>query len=148
MQHYNNPSNSDRCFVQLFQFYNSLCPTDRPNNAFYLKPLAKPTPTCWFSSVAVGHCKLDGTVARLCREANITGFRTNHSLRATAATRLYNAGVDEQQVMEVTGHRSLDGVGHTSTHRRNRKKLFQTYLTVFQVKQHLPATPPIILQLI
>ncbi len=84
---------------------------------FYLKPLAKPTPTCWFSSVAVGHCKLDGTVARLCREANITGFRTNHSLCATAATRLYNAGVDEQQVMEVTGHRSLDGVRaykHTS----------------------------------
>ncbi len=61
--------------------------------------------------------KLDGTVARLCREANITGFRTNHSLRATAATRLYNAGVDEQQVMEVTGHHSLDGVRaykHTS----------------------------------
>ncbi len=117
VQHYNNPSNSDRCFVQLFQLYNSLCPTDRPNNAFYLKPLAQPTPTCWFSSVAIGHCKLDGTVARLCREANITGFRTNHSLCATAATWLYSAGVDEQQVMEVTGHRSLDGVRaykHTS----------------------------------
>ena len=35
----------------------------------------------------------------------------------TADGRLYNAGVDEQQVMEVTGHRSLDGVRtykHTS----------------------------------
>ena len=38
------------------------------------------------------------------------GFHTNHSLRATAATRLYHAGVDEQMVMEHTGHRSLEGV--------------------------------------
>jgi len=30
------------------------------------------------------------------------------SLRATAATRLYKAGVDEQLVMERTGHRSLE----------------------------------------
>ena len=35
---------------------------------------------------------------------------TNHSLRATAATRLYEAGIDEQLVMERTGHRSLEGV--------------------------------------
>ena len=56
-------------------------------------------------------------MARLCKEAGIAGFRTNHSLRATAATRLYNAGVDEQQVMEITGHRSVEGVRsykHTS----------------------------------
>ena len=41
----------------------------------------------------------------------------NHSLRATAATRLYQAGVDEQLVMEKTGHRSIEGVRsykHTS----------------------------------
>lgn len=31
---------------------------------------------------------------------------TNHSLRATAATRLYAAGVDEQLIAEKTGHRS------------------------------------------
>ena len=34
----------------------------------------------------------------------------HHSLRATAATRLYQAGVHEQLVMERTGHRSLEGV--------------------------------------
>ena len=40
----------------------------------------------------------------------MTGYKTNHSLRATAATRLFHAGVDEQLIMEWTGHRSLDGV--------------------------------------
>jgi hypothetical protein len=34
------------------------------------------------------------------------GYRTNHSLRATAASRLYDEQVDEQLICEVTGHRS------------------------------------------
>ena len=36
----------------------------------------------------------------------VKGFFTNHSLRATAATRLYHAGVDEQLITQKTGHRS------------------------------------------
>ena len=31
-------------------------------------------------------------------------------MRITAATRLFHKGVDEQLIMERTGHRSLDGV--------------------------------------
>ena len=56
------------------------------------------------------HNTLTKTITRLCKSAGIEGFKTNHSLRATAATRLYESGVDEQMVMEVTGHRSLEGV--------------------------------------
>ncbi len=50
------------------------------------------------------------TIASLCASAGIEGFKTNHSLRATTAARLYQSGVDEQLVMERTGHRSLEGV--------------------------------------
>ena len=32
---------------------------------------------------------------------------TNHSLRATAATRMFASGIPEKVVGEVTGHRSL-----------------------------------------
>ena len=49
---------------------------------------------------------LQSTISKLCRQAGFDGFFTNHSLRATAATRLYNAGVDEQLIAEKTGHRS------------------------------------------
>ena len=49
-------------------------------------------------------------ISRICKEADIGGYKTNHSLRATAATRLYQSGVDEQLVMERTGHRSLENV--------------------------------------
>lgn len=34
------------------------------------------------------------------------GHYTNHSLRALAVTRLYDAGIDEQLITEKTGHRS------------------------------------------
>ncbi len=46
----------------------------------------------------------------MCKECRIQGYKTNHSLRATAASRLYSSGVDEQLVMECTGHRSAEGV--------------------------------------
>ena len=60
----------------------------------YLQFLENPTPPCWFTYKLVGHNKLEGTVPRLCKLA----------------------GIDEQLVMEKTGHRSLDGVrGYTNT---------------------------------
>ena len=45
--HYLNPENPQRCFVELFKI--SLCPHDRPSNAFYLSPLTKPKQDFWFS---------------------------------------------------------------------------------------------------
>ena len=35
---------------------------------------------------------------------------TNHSLRATAMTRMFNQGVPEKVIAEKSGHRSLDGL--------------------------------------
>ena len=46
----------------------------------------------------------------MCKECGIQGYKTNHSLRVTAAARLYASGMDEQLVMEGTGHRSTEGV--------------------------------------
>ncbi len=41
----------------------------------------------------------------MCQNAGIAG-----STGSTAATRLYQAAVDEQLIMERTGHRSIEGV--------------------------------------
>ena len=58
----------------------------------------------------MGHTTLSKTVSRLCQLCGIQGFKINHSLRATATTRLYQSGEDEQLVMERTGHLSLEGL--------------------------------------
>ena len=68
------------------------------------------TDSCWYSKNPLGHNLLGKTVSCLCTAAGIGGFKTNHSLRATSMSRLYQSGVEEQQVMEWTGHRSIDGV--------------------------------------
>ena len=110
VKHFANLDNPQRCFVRLLQKYKSLCPDSPKNNAFYLQPLKTPSEKVWFSREPIGKNKLATIVKDMCAVAGITGYRTNHSLRATTATRLYSAGTDEQLIMERTGHRSVDGV--------------------------------------
>lgn len=87
-----------------------MCPSGAPAGAFYLSPLKTPKKGCWFSVSPIGKNKLSKAIANMCKECGIPGYKTNHSLRATAATRLYASGIDEQLVMERTGHRSTEGI--------------------------------------
>ena len=75
-------------------------PVAGKTEAFYFQPVKKGQ---WFSQTAVGHNTLQGTVKRMCETAGIEGRKTNHSLRATSATRLYQKNVDEQLICEQTG---------------------------------------------
>ena len=101
VMHHANIENPRRCFVRLYKLYNSLCPPNRPNNTFYLQPLQKPIKDLYYSTKPVGHIILEKTISRMCREAGILGHYTNHSLRATAATRLHQSGVEEQEIMAI-----------------------------------------------
>lgn len=108
--HHCNLGNPNRCLVRLYQIYLQHCPKPRKTDAFYLTPLKKPKNDVWFTTVPVGHNPLSQTVKRLCEAAGIQGFKTNHSLRVTSATRLFQSGLDEQLIMSRTGHRSVEGV--------------------------------------
>ena len=55
--------------------------------------------------VPIGRNKLSKAVADICKECGIMGYKTNHSLRATAATRLYESGIDEQLVKGIVALR-------------------------------------------
>ena len=105
---YSNLENPKRCLVRLL-VYRQLCPTNCPDGVFYLQPLLKPTHTCWYSVKLIGCHTLKNMVKDMCRRAGIEGYKTNHSLFAPTA-RLFHAGIDEQLIMERTGHKSLDGV--------------------------------------
>jgi len=99
--HHANVDRPERCFVHFYKQYRSLCPSNCPDHAYYLRPLSEPEKEYWYTDQPVGHNKLEGTIKSMCKIAGISGFRTNHSLRATTATRLHQSGcVDEQQIME------------------------------------------------
>ena len=119
VKHHSNAENPERCFVTLFKKYRQLRPDDPLLNAFYLQPSRSPADTYWYTKQPLGKTTLNDTVPRLCKQAGIKGFKTNHSLRATAATRLYQSGVDEQ-IMERTGHQRIEGVRAVYTFSRSK----------------------------
>lgn len=100
MRVYEDEECPEKCVVKLYEKYVSLCPESGKTDAFYLRPKKFPTESVWFDDIPVGIHPPQGTFARLCKATGITGYFTNHSLRATAATRLYSAGIDEQLISE------------------------------------------------
>ena len=126
---YSAPEEGDRCPVSILDCYmEHVPPTAIQNNVcFYLKPLSgtvgnieKP----WYANQPVGKHTLNSMVKVCCEEAGIKGM-TNHSLRATGATKMFTAGVPEKVIQERTGHRSLEGL-------RQYEKT--------SIKQHIAAT--------
>ncbi len=63
-------------------------------------------PCQWYADKPVGINLLKKCVKNIAEKGGLTGYFTNHSLRSSCATRMYAAGVDEQLIMETTGHRS------------------------------------------
>ena len=103
---YPNP-NSNRCAVAIIMKYMSLLPVERECSAFYLQPLHNFSENCWYQDKPVGVNKLQSIVKIISEKGGLPSYYTNHSLRATVATRLYQSNFDEQVIQEVTGHRSL-----------------------------------------
>ncbi len=61
----------------------------------------------WFTKQCVGVNKLKEMLLKLSLESGCGVKCTNHSLRATATTRMFSKGVPEKVIAEKTGHRSL-----------------------------------------
>ena len=108
--HHANVTQPERCFIELFKKYRSHRPECVRGDAFYLCPLVNAKGNIWYKNAPIGVNTLASTIKRLCTKAGIDGYKTNHSLRVSTATRLYVHGIDEQLIMERTGHRSIDGV--------------------------------------
>ena len=106
---YENVVNSDRCVVRLYEKYMSHRPSHLPkcSKDFYLRPLGVPNGDIWYSCQARGRHTLEKVIKKLCQKAGFSGKRTNHSCRASSATRMYELGADEQLICEKTGHRSV-----------------------------------------
>ena len=58
----------------------------------------------WYSTHAVGINIIRKVVSLMLPDAGLNGFFTNHSLRRTCATRLFQAGQSSKLVKEITGH--------------------------------------------
>lgn len=103
------PSAIPRCLVYLLdKYFSKFSSRGKELDMFYLRPVAE-TPTSpvahWYECAPIGREKLKKYLERMCAEAGLEK-KTNHSLRATGATALFNAAVPEKMIRDVTGHKS------------------------------------------
>ncbi|XP_048775614.2 uncharacterized protein LOC125680217 [Ostrea edulis] len=63
-----------------------------------------------YGEQVLGINKIKGLMKEITGQAGLLGNFTNHSGKRTCATHLYQAGVDEQEIMSRTGHRSETAV--------------------------------------
>ena len=90
--------------IQKYKKYLSHVPTCTSENAFYLRALLEPNGQIWYYKKAAGRKTLGNVVKNIMKKARFKGYFTNHSLRRSCATRLYDAGIPEQVIQETTGH--------------------------------------------
>ncbi len=96
-----------RNVVCLYEKYVNLLPANARHPSLYKYTLKRPKPNQWYSDNQLGQNALAKIIKTLCDKAGLTGEKfCNHSLRATCATRMYQAGVDEQLIQTFTGHAS------------------------------------------
>lgn len=73
---------------------------------FYWKPKEKASfadGVPWFVTQPIGRNVLGSMVKNMCEQIGVKG-KTNHSLQATGATRLFEANVPEKLIQERMGH--------------------------------------------
>lgn len=114
VHHYANSSMGICCYVYLMDLYISKLPAKaKEKDIFYCKP-AKNIPNNdkpWYFETAVGHNTLKRKLKDIYALAGLDRSSiSNHSLRATSVSRLYEKGVPEKIIMERSGHLSTSGV--------------------------------------
>ena len=71
-----------------------------------LQSLQKPTPTQWYAEQVVGLGTLSKTIKTMLYDARKNDIFTGHSLRRSATSRMFRAGVQKKIIREMSGHRS------------------------------------------
>ena len=112
---YSHPELGSRCHVYLLRLYLSKLPEIAfQRDIFYWKALDKVPDSAdqpWYSRSVVGHNTRDKYLKQMLEAASIESKeKTNHSLRATAITRMMEKNVPAKLIMERSGHLTEGGL--------------------------------------
>ena len=97
-------SDKRRCLVRLIKKYIRLLPETKLCKKLYFRCRKNPQPSVWYCDQPYGINRIKATVKEICKSGGINGNFTNHSLRATCASHLYDKNVPEQLIKAITGH--------------------------------------------
>ena len=107
------PEVGSKCHVKVLDEYLHRLPKEAlEKDNFYVQP----RPACtvddaiWFTALPIGRNTLGKMVREICEDGKIQGKKTNHSLRATGVSDIFQAGVPEKMIQERSGHLSTTGL--------------------------------------
>lgn len=107
---YQNQKDITKCPVIAIDKYLSKQPKTNCPPYFYLQPIDNPSSgSVWYKRTQVGQSTIADYTKDICKAAGIA-IRTSHALRRTAPSQLYDAQVDPQLIIEMTGHRTIEGL--------------------------------------
>ena len=115
--HKNCPLVSFKLYIEhLNEKSNSLWQT--PNPAAFLK--GNPV---WFKNSRVGECTLATFMSSLSTLVGLSYKYTNHCVRVTGATNLTRANFSSNQIMSITGHKSVNSLAMYQRVNANEKMM-------------------------
>ena len=103
VEHHAIEEKGERSVVHVFKKYMTKRDKNSRCDVLYLKPKksVNAEDNVWYNKTAVGHNTLSSVVKKLCKKAGIPGYKNNHSLRATTATRAVDMGLPDKLVMVI-----------------------------------------------
>ena len=100
----------DQCPVKLLELLISKRPDELKNSGpLYLKPLDTPINEVWYTTQPVGMHTIDTYMKYIAMQGglDLTNKKfTNHSVRKTTVHKLQKAGVSNDKIAAITGHRN------------------------------------------
>ena len=100
----------DRCPVKFLELLISKRPESlRATGPLYLRPLDRPREDVWYSSQPVGIRTIDTYMRNMAMLGKLDSTNkkfTNHSIRKTTVRKLQKAGVPNDRIAAITGHRN------------------------------------------
>ena len=111
------------CLVRSFKSYidklNELCPYlwQSPNYSGYKKGGK------WLKNSRIGEAMLGAFMSELSKDAKLSKRYTNHCIRVTGTTNLTRANFSANQIMSVTGHKSVNSLAMYQCVASNEKML-------------------------
>lgn len=124
---FENVTRSDRCPVRAYEIYSSKRPSNFCSNddPFYLSVNTRYTnDSCglWFKRSPMGHDKISQFMPRMAKAAGLTGRKTNHSVRRTMCTQLFQAGVAPNMIAQLSGHKNIQSINSYATANMNQQR--------------------------
>ena len=107
-------TSDSRCPVRYLERLISKRPQHiRNSGPLYLQPLSKPNPDVWYSIQSVGINKIDGFMKKIATMGGLDITKkhfTNHSVRKTTVRKLQKAGVSNDKIIAITGHKTEQSI--------------------------------------